>query len=656
MSTTPTKTAAHYLPLMAASLMLISSLDAAPPEPYGATPTRAQIEWHKLEQYAFCHFTINTFTGKEWGYGDESPQLFNPTGFDADQIVLAAKSAGMKAFILTCKHHDGFCLWPTKTTKHNISASPWKNGKGDLVKEFADASRRHGLKFGVYLSPWDRNNEHYGTPDYIKIFRAQLTELLTNYGEVFEVWFDGANGGDGFYGGKRETRKIDRLTYYDWPGTWKLAESIQPQAVIMSDIGPGVRWIGNEHGHAKYPCWATFTPEGRNGNPPGIGESKYQLNEGGTADGKYWIPGECDVSIRPGWFYHENQNSKVRTPANLLDLYFASVGRGASFLLNLPPSQKGQMHPNDVYALKGYGEALQKLFAKNYTDGSTATASVTRNADAGENFSPSQVLDDSASTYWATPDGTKQASLTIELDGAQTFDVIRLREPIALGQRIRKFNVEVKVNGQWQPWVTNGSSIGAHTLFRENAVTATTVRVNITESAACPLLSEVSLWKLPANVPNTLPAVVKPGTIAKNTWRAKAEFESAAHPAHHAVDGNPNTFWCTHDGTARKHNVPQTLTIDLGKTETFSAVEVTPRQDGIAHAVVDRYRIQWSTDGKSWSPAIEGEFSNIRNNPIAQTVELKRTVNARYLKFTALRVLEKDNVTVAEITLIKPRK
>ncbi len=485
--------------------LCVSALDAALPAPYGVLPSTAQLQWHELEQYAFCHFTINTFTDKEWGYGDEDPALFNPTDCNPDQIVGAAKAAGMKGFILTCKHHDGFCLWPTKTTEHNISKSPYKGGKGDLVNEFSQAARRRGLKFGVYLSPWDRNSEHYGRPQYIQQQRAQLTELLTLYGPMFEVWFDGANGGDGYYGGTREMRRVDRLTYYDWPTTWALAQRLQPDAVLMSDIGPGVRWIGNEHGHAHYPCWATYTPKGRNGNPPGIGESDYKLGQTGTPDGESWIPGECDVSIRPGWFYHRNQDSKVKTPKQLVDLYFASVGHGASFLLNLPPDRRGRLHENDVYSLRTYGRILKQMFSVNHAQGATASASVVRDAAAGQDFSAGKVLDGDRYTYWATPDGTEEATLTLELKGSKTFDVIRLREPIQLGQRLRKFNIEVRVNGQWQPWIDNGSSVGAHTLFRKSPVRTDAVRITVTQSAACPLLSEVSLFKLPADIPDSLP-------------------------------------------------------------------------------------------------------------------------------------------------------
>jgi len=492
----------HPLPAAILPLLLVSAplpAAAGPPAPYGVLPSQAQLGWHELEMYAFAHFTTNTFTDKEWGYGDEDPAIFNPTDFSADQIVGTLAECGFKGLILTAKHHDGFCLWPTKTTKHSVAASPWQGGKGDVVKEIADACRRHQIGIGMYLSPWDRNNQHYGSPEYIDIYRAQLRELLTNYGPVFEVWHDGANGGDGFYGGAREKRGIDRTSYYDWPTTWALTHELQPKAVIFSDVGPGCRWIGNERGLAEYPCWATITPVGKGGGKPCPGDIDERCLPGGTADGKFWIPGECDVSIRPGWFWHEAQNSQVRSPKNLLDLYFASVGRGASFLLNVPPDRRGRIHENDVASLRGFKKALDRLFEKNFAAGATASADSTR----GPGFEPALVLDDSKQSYWATPDGTTTAALEVVLPEARTFSVIRLREAIALGQRVRRFAVDVRENGAWREWFPDGSSIGAHVLLRGKPVTADAVRVRITQAAACPCISELSLWLEPADVPET---------------------------------------------------------------------------------------------------------------------------------------------------------
>jgi alpha-L-fucosidase len=245
-----------------------------------------------MEMIGFIHFSINTFTDKEWGYGDESPELFNPSSLDAEQWARAAKEAGMKQLILTAKHHDGFCLWPSAYTEHSVKNSPWKNGQGDLVKEFTEACRHHGLKAGLYLSPWDRNHKDYGTPEYLDYYRNQLTELLSNYGEISEIWFDGANGGDGYYGGANEIRKIDRGTYYDWDNTFNLVYSLQPEIIIFSDAGPGCRWIGNEHGIAGETNWSTI-----NGDSLTIGGSDQAYLNTGDPNGPDWIPGECDVSI-----------------------------------------------------------------------------------------------------------------------------------------------------------------------------------------------------------------------------------------------------------------------------------------------------------------------------------------------------------------------
>lgn len=624
---------------------LVSHLPAAPaPLPYGPVPSEAQLRWSELEMYAFCHFTTNTFTDKEWGYGDENSSIFNPTDFDADQIVGTLAKSGFKGVILTCKHHDGYCLWPTKTTDHNISKSPWKNGKGDMVREFSQAAKRHGIQFGVYLSPWDRNNEHYGTPHYIEIYRRQLTELLTNYGPVFEVWHDGANGGDGFYGGKRERRSIDRTSYYDWPNTWKIVRKLQPNAVIFSDVGPDVRWVGNEGGHAPYPNWATFSPVGPDGGSAAPGHCKTQ---DGSPDGKHWIPAEVDVSIRPGWFWHAHENGRVRSPKNLLDLYFNSVGKGSSFLLNVPPDRRGLIHENDVIAMTGFKKALDQMFSKNLADG----AKITADSNRGAGFEASRVVDNDPKTYWAAPDGKLDATLELTLPEARKFSVIRLREPIQLGQRIRKFAIDVRENGVWSEWIKDGSTVGPHTLLRGKPVTADAVRVRITEAGACPCLSEISLWLEPTGVPNSL-AAPDPKALAKDDWKVTASFETSDHPAVHAIDGNPSTIWCTHDSVKGEQGPPQSITIDLGTMQDLAAVTVLPRQDGTPHAMVDRYRLEWSADGNQWSKPLEGEFSNLRANPVEQRINLPEGSKAKVLRFTALHVLEKNNVTIAEIVVV----
>jgi alpha-L-fucosidase len=429
-----------------------------------------------MEFYGFLHFSINTFTNLEWGYGDESPALFNPTDFDADQIVEAARDGGMKGLILTCKHHDGFCLWPSRYTEHRVT-------NRDYVKEISEACARASVKFGVYLSPWDRNHKDYGRPEYLVYYRNQLRELLTQYGPVFEIFFDGANGGDGYYGGAYERREIDNLTYYDWPNTWQLVRELQPDTVLFSDAGPDVRWVGNENGIAGETCWAT---QNRADFAPGHADVA-RLNRG-DRPGTHWVPAECDVSIRPGWFYHKHEDDKVKTPEQLVDLYYKSVGRGASFLLNLPPDRRGRVHENDVASLRGFKRYIDATFGTNLVAGARVTAS---NARPG--FPASNVIDGRRDTYWASDDGIKTPTLTLDLDRAISFDVVRLREHLPLGQRVISINVDMWRGGAWHEF-GRATSIGNCRLIRGPRATTTRLRVRVTGASVCPALSEVSVF------------------------------------------------------------------------------------------------------------------------------------------------------------------
>src|SRR5688572_4672911 len=346
-----------------------------------------------MEMNAFVHFSLNTFTGKEWGYGDEKPSIFNPSSFDPDQWVDAFKNAGFKGVILTCKHHDGFCLWPTKYSEHSVKNSPFKNGQGDVVKELSEACKRKGLKFGIYLSPWDRNRADYGSPAYVDYYRNQLKELFAQYGPVFEMWFDGANGGDGYYGGANEKRRIDGSSYYDWPTTLRMVKEFEPDVIFFSDAGPGVRWVGNERGIAGETNWNTITPDTLYAGKGGIQD----LLNTGSAKGTHWIPAEVDVSIRPGWFYHAEQDSLVNTPEKLFDIYLTSVGRGSTLLLNIPPDRRGLFHENDVKALAGFKALLKKEFAKNLALKASVKASNIRARD--KKFVAANVTDGNKETY-----------------------------------------------------------------------------------------------------------------------------------------------------------------------------------------------------------------------------------------------------------------
>jgi alpha-L-fucosidase len=461
-----------------------------PPAPYGPLPSPRQLRWHQMEFYGFVHFTVNTFTDKEWGYGDEAPTLFNPSDFDAEQIVRTARDAGMKGLILTCKHHDGFCLWPSKYTEHSVKNSPWRNGRGDVVREISDACRKFGLKFGVYLSPWDRNHKDYGQSEYLTYFRNQLRELLTGYGPVFEIFLDGANGGDGFYGGARETRRIDRETYYDWPTTWQLVRDLQPDACLFSDAGPDVRWTGNERGVAGDPNWATLN---REDFVPGRADQA-RLNRG-DRPGTHWVPAECDVSIRPGWFYHQKEDSRVRSGRNLVDLYYSSVGRGASLLLNLAPDRRGQIPTPDVESLREFRRLLDATFAKDLAQGAKAAASNSR-GNGDRQFSSRNVIDGRRETYWATDDGLKTPELMLDLGREVTFNIVRLREYLPLGQRVEGFALDAWENGQWQEFAS-GTSIGNSRLVRGKSVTTKRVRLRITQAPVCPAIAELGLFVEP---------------------------------------------------------------------------------------------------------------------------------------------------------------
>jgi len=464
-----------------------SKKEVAPPTPMLAVPAANQLAWHEMELNAFVHFTTNTFTGKEWGYGDEQPTIFNPSAYDADQWVRTFKETGFKGVILTCKHHDGFCLWPSKYTEHSVKNSPWKNGEGDVVRDVMRACKKYELKFGVYLSPWDRNHADYGTPAYVEYYRSQLKELFTTYGPVFEMWFDGANGGDGYYGGKREKRSIQGSTYYDWPGTLDLVRSMEPQILFFSDAGPGVRWIGNERGVAGETNWNTITPDTLFAGKAGI---EKLLNEG-AEDGTKWIPGEVDVSIRKGWFYHAEEDSLVKTPEQLFDIYLTSVGRGSTLLLNVPPDRRGLVHENDVASLKGFRALLDTAFKTNLALNKTVTA----NAWRGESdlYAAKNVVDGNKETYWATDDAITTGSLEIDLNETQPVKYVVIQEYIPLGQRVKSFTVEAQINGTWQP-VVEATTIGYKRILKLNAVETNKIRINITAAKACPIISNVAIY------------------------------------------------------------------------------------------------------------------------------------------------------------------
>lgn len=469
------------------------------PHPYGALPTARQLKWHETELYCIIHFTPTTFQHKEWGYGDADPSIFNPAKFDALQIVSAARAGGFKGIICVAKHHDGFALWPTKTAAYNISESPWKNGKGDLVKEFQLAAQQEGMKFGVYCSPWDRNNPAYGTPAYVQVYRDQIRELYSNYGPLFMSWHDGANGGDGYYGGKNEKRKVDQSAYYDWMNTWAITRKLQPGASIFSDIGLDVRWVGNENGIAPETSWSTISLQGLEGKPPMPGFLSDTNLGSGTRNGKQWIPFEGDVALRPGWFYHAEQDNAVKTPAQLFTIYCSSVGRGGGFDLGLSPTTDGILHPNDVKTLAIFGRLLKQVFADNLARQARISLSNVRGGQQ-KVFGAANLTDKDRYSYWATDDRIHQATATLDFKKPVQFSIIQLRENIRLGQRIDSVGVEVFRNNQWVP-LAKATSIGANRIIRlKQPERSDRIRIRVYAPVSI-TLSEIGLYLEPKTEP-----------------------------------------------------------------------------------------------------------------------------------------------------------
>lgn len=454
------------------------------PQPMSVVPSPRQVEWHQMEQYAFVHFTINTFTDMEWGYGDESPELFNPTDFDADALVQVVKDANLKGLILTAKHHDGFCLWPSQYTDHSIKNSPYKGGEGDIVGEVAEACRRHGIKFGIYLSPWDRNHAGYGSDDYLVYYRNQVRELLTAYGPVFEMWFDGANGGDGYYGGAYEQRWVESgYLYYDWPAVIDIIRELSPETIVWSSSLPDARWCGNERGVIDEHSWAMASPEDMYPN----GHDNLEVLIHGQEDGSRWAPAEADVSIRPGWFYHANEQPK--NPEELFNIYLTSVGRGGTLLLNLAPDRRGRIPEEDVASLMAWRALVDEAFRTDLT----ATANFSASSSRGHGFEAEGMQDDNAA-YWATEDGVTSGDVVIQWDAAITAKYIVLQEYIALGQRVREFVIEAKCADQWTD-IARGTTVGYKRIIPlDTAVTTDELRIRFLDARGPLAIARIAVY------------------------------------------------------------------------------------------------------------------------------------------------------------------
>jgi len=466
---------------MKKALVIFISLSAAiactqeAPSPFGAVPTPYQLEWQKMETNMFFHFGPNTFTAAEWGDGTESEDIFNPSDLDCRQWISTAKAAGFKGTVITAKHHDGFCLWPNPESAHTVAQSSWRDGQGDVLKELSEACREYDVKFGVYVSPWDRNHPDYGSDKYNTVFVNTLKSIYANYGEIYEQWFDQACG-EGPNGKKQ---------VYDWDLFNSTVLDNEPQAIIFRDPGPGCRWVGNERGYAGRTSWSTIEPDSIDYQSPNV--FKY-LTEGMPGAGS-WVPSETDVSIRPGWFWKESQTPMVKSIQKLLTIWYESVGRNSLLLLNVPPDNRGLIDPVDSVRLLEFRAALDEIQSVNYAEGATAVSSNTR----GKSFSPANLFDGDYDSYWATKDDVTSATLTIDLAKESTFNRVMLQEYIPLGQRVEKFSIEVPDGDAWET-VAEETTIGYKRIVLIPETTASSLRINIESSMACPVLNNIELY------------------------------------------------------------------------------------------------------------------------------------------------------------------
>lgn len=546
-------------------------------------PTENQLRWQEMEMYAFIHYSLNTYTDQEWGFGNEDPKLFNPSSLDCRQWARVCKQAGMRGIIFTAKHHCGFCMWPSKYTEYSVKNAPWKNGKGDVVRELADACREEGLKFAVYLSPWDRNHPDYGKPEYVTYFRNQLRELLTNYGDIFEVWFDGANGGDGWYGGANETRRIDGKTYYGWAETFRMIRELQPKAVIWNDGGDrgDLRWVGTEAGNVGETNWSMM---------PGKGDTPWHMLHYGVENGDVWCPGETNTSIRPGWFYHETENEHVKSLSKLMDTYYKSVGRNSTLLLNFPIAPNGRIHPND--SLRGI--AFKKM------------------------------IDEVFKTDLAKKAKKKtQGNVTlVEFQKPTPFNRFVAEEDIRQGQRVKKFTLEALVDGKWLPLkdaLVEGSdgltTIGHRRIICFPTVNATKLRFTVTDSKAEPIIKRTSVYLAP-------------------------ELTGDIPDSGEKRSSNLHYFFSN----------PRQMMIDWDTEQTISAFRYLPPQN-TKDGTVTHYTLWASSDWTNWTKLASGEFSNIVNNPIWQTIKFP-TTKARILKFDADRLASGERMAFDDFEVV----
>ena len=560
-----------------------------PPEPVLPVPSAEQLAWQRMEFTMFLHFGVNTFTNQEWGDGSEDPEIFQPRELDCRQWVKSAKAAGFKLMILTAKHHDGFCLWPSKFTDHSVKSSSWRDGKGDVARDFVEACKAEGMKVGFYLSPWDRHDKRYGTEDYNVYFKNQLRELLTLYGRVDEVWFDGARKGEG--------------TPYDWQGFYGVVRKHAPQAVIAI-VGPDIRWVGNESGVAR------------------VGESSVQKGrqEMHGHTGPIWYPAECDVSIRPGWFWHPEQDSQVKSVEHLMDIYFKSVGRNSVLLMNVPPNNKGLFSAEDVVRLREFKMAVDAVLQSDLALGKPVRAENVRGGS--EVFGAAKAVDGDPDTFWATDDSFRSCYLEVDLQREVVFNVVNVQEAIALGERVQKYHVEIRDGqSQWQT-IARGSVIGHRNLLRVATCRASKVRLVIDEAKGAPAISSfgVFMTRWPGEELER-----EPLTASKPARASNVHPGGTAFGADKAVDNDENTRWATADEVRQSW-----LEVDLTKTETIGRMSIKELQPRI-----EKFQLEYKmAPDDPWKVAMSGTKAGLDYQSKFPTVKA-RLVRLHILEATS---------------------
>ena len=658
------------------------------------SPTDKQLEWFDMEYYGFIHFGPNTFTGNEWGHGDENPNVFCPSEMNTDQWARICKQAGMKGIVLTAKHHDGFCLWPSNYSTHTVRESKWMDGKGDVVKALSESCRKYGLKMGVYLSPWDMNHPDFTTKKYNDVYVNTIKEVLSNYGDMFEFWYDGG-----------DTGKNGKKQIYDWNRFDKTIRECQPNIVINGCRD--FRWVGNEAGVAPVTCWATVNMDSLEKAEAKRDGSILPLYGTGMEDGECWAPAECDVSIRPGWFHRSSEDDRVKSVSELFEIYMKSIGRNSTLILNIPPDQRGLIPAEEEKRLIQLKRHLDECFRTDLASKAKVSATNTRK---GTLFSAKNVLKPTG--YWATDDYVTDASLVFEWKTPQKINAVSIQEYIKLGQRIRKFSVEVFVHGKWQQ-MADGTTVGRKRIVRfDNEVFTDRLRINIKDAKTAITVSKVGIYKFPSlivepklhrssdgivSIKNEMPFgeiryttdgseptrqsilyvgsfLLKEAATVKYMWIAPEEnrqsivltqkFEELKHSwralglddsMRKAFDGDSTTYW-----VAKANGHPYQIVVDMGEEKLMKGFSYLPRQDGSKEGNISEYSLYVSCDKKQWIPIVShGIFANIVNNPILQKVYFKNLVKARFLKF----VTHKDNhsledtsslgmATVAEIDII----